>query len=181
MRDLPFDSAPEQIAFCPICGEHLITRQVGDKPRRACSSCDYIYFTDPKVGVGALVLRENKILLVQRRMEPERGKWSIPAGFLDHGQDPRRTAEREVYEETGLEVSIKGLLDVFTNPPQQGGASIFILFRAELLGGKMKAGDDAAAVGFFGLDELPDLAFASTQAAIRSLAGQWGRDNDYAG
>lgn len=152
----------------------MITRQVAGRPRRACSSCDYVHFTDPKVGVGALVTQGDKVLLVRRRMEPERGKWSIPAGFLDHGEDPRSTAEREVLEETGLRVRIVELLDVFNNPPGQGGASIFILFGAELLGGEMVAGDDADAVGFFALDELPDLAFASTQAAIRSLSGQGG-------
>lgn len=150
----------------------MVTRQVAGRSRRVCSACDYVYFTDPKVGVGALVTQENKVLLIRRKMEPERGKWSIPAGFLDHGEDPQETAEREVFEETGLRVRIINLLDVFTNPPGQGGASIFILYRAELLGGEMIAGDDADAVGFFQMDELPDLAFASTLAAIHSFSGQ---------
>lgn len=154
----------------------MITRQVAGQPRRACSACDYVHFTDPKVGVGALVMQDHKVLLVRRRMEPERGKWSIPAGFLDHGEDPRQTAEREAYEETGLRVRIVDLLDVFTNPPGQGGASIFILYGAELQGGEMIAGDDADAVGFFALDDLPELAFASTQAAIRSLPGRGGSE-----
>jgi 8-oxo-dGTP diphosphatase len=148
----------------------MLTRQVDGRPRRVCSSCGYIHYTDPKVGVGALVTQDDKVLLIRRRMEPERGKWSIPAGFLDQGEDPRQTAEREVLEETGLYVRIVNLLDVFTNPPGQGGASIFILYTAKLLGGEMIAGDDADAVGFFGLSELPELAFASTQAAILSLS-----------
>jgi ADP-ribose pyrophosphatase YjhB (NUDIX family) len=152
----------------------MLTRQVDDRPRRVCSACDYVHYTDPKVGVGALVTRDDKVLLVRRRMEPERGKWSIPAGFLDQGEDPRQTAEREVLEETGLRVRILNLLDVFTNPPGQGGASIFILYTAELLSGELRAGDDADAVGFFSLNELPELAFASTKAAIYSLSGQGG-------
>ena len=150
------------------------TRQVEDRPRRVCSACGYVHYTDPKVGVGALVTEDEKVLLVRRRMEPERGKWSIPAGFLDQGEDPRQTAEREVLEETGLRVRVGNLLDVFTNPPNQGGASIFILYSADLLGGEMISGDDADAVGFFALNELPDLAFTSTQAAIHSLSGQGG-------
>jgi 8-oxo-dGTP diphosphatase len=152
----------------------MVTRQVGDKPRRACSSCHYVYFTDPKVGVGALVIRDDKVLLVQRLMQPEQGKWSIPAGFLDHGEDPRQTAEREVFEETGLRVRV---LDVLTNPLQKGGASIFILFRAELLGGEIEAGDDAGAAGFFAPHELPELAFASTREAIRYYSQIKGDDN----
>lgn len=165
------DSAPPRIAFCPLCGERMETRQVGDRARRVCTACGYVHYTDPKVGVGALVQLDGRVLLVQRVMDPERGKWSIPAGFLDQGEDPRETAVREVYEETGLHVRISGLVDVFANPPQQGGASIFILYAAELLGGELQAGDDAGEVGFFDPHHLPQLAFASTHAAIRSLTG----------
>lgn len=148
----------------------MSTRLAGDRPRRACPACNYVHYTDPKVGVGALVMQDAGILLVKRKMDPERGKWSIPAGFLDHGEDPKETAVREVHEETGLKIQIVELLDVFTNPPQQGGASIFILYRAQLLGGTMRAGDDAGDVGFFALDQLPELAFSSTHAAIRALS-----------
>lgn len=162
-------SAPEEIAYCPRCGTPMTTRRVGDKPRRVCPACDYIYFTDPKVGVGVLVVNEGKILLVRRTMNPEKGKWSIPAGFLDHGDDPQETAVRETLEETNLHVAIEELLDVYTNPPEQGGASIFILYRAHLLGGKIEAGDDADAAAFFTPDELPEIAFASTRAAIEHL------------
>jgi len=147
----------------------MITRIVSDKARRACPACGYIHFTDPKVGVGVLVVKDDKVLLVRRTMNPERGKWSIPAGYLDRGEDPRKTAVREALEETGLEVAVDGLVDVYYNPPQQGGASIFILYDAHLLGGDMQAGDDADAVGFFGLDELPDIAFASTRDAINLI------------
>ena len=163
------ESAPAEIRYCPRCAAALETRPVGDKLRRACPDCHYIHFTDPKVGVGVLVLRQGEILLVKRAMNPERGKWSIPAGFLDYGEDPVTTAEREVAEETGLTVSVEGVLDVYHNPRalEVGGASIFILYTADLLGGRLKAGDDASAAAFFGPHELPELAFASTRDAIR--------------
>lgn len=163
------NSAPEEIAYCPLCGNSLSTHMYIDKPRRTCPSCGYIHFTDPKVGVGVLVVADQKVLLVRRAMDPEQGKWSIPAGFLDRGEDPKVTAVREAWEETNLEVSIEALVDVFYNPPEEGGASVFILYRANLIGGKAKAGDDADAVGFFGAEELPELAFASTRAAISQL------------
>jgi ADP-ribose pyrophosphatase YjhB (NUDIX family) len=102
-------------------------------------------------------------------MKPEIGKWSIPAGYLDHGEDPRETAVRETLEETNLHVKISGLLDVYYNPPEEGGASIFILYHAQLLGGQLQAGDDADDARFFSLDQLPELAFASTRDAIRLL------------
>ena len=146
---------------------------VGDKVRRACPNCDYIHFTDPKVGVGVMVLADNKILLIKRAMRPKRGKWSLPAGYLDYGEDPQRTAAREVQEETGLQVSISGLVGVYynTDAQEQGGASIFILYRAKLLGGQLKAGDDASDAAFFGPDELPTLAFDSTRDAINLWLG----------
>jgi 8-oxo-dGTP diphosphatase len=156
------ESAPEEIAYCPRCAAPLVTKVVGDKPRRVCPACNFIHFTDPKVGVGVLVLQEGKILLVRRAVMPERGKWSIPAGFLDQGEDPKVTAVRETLEETSLEVEIEELLDVYYNAPAPGGASIFILYRARLVGGAIEAGDDADAAAFFGRGDLPKLAFAST-------------------
>jgi ADP-ribose pyrophosphatase YjhB (NUDIX family) len=152
----------------------MITRPVGDKPRRACPACNHIHFTDPKVGVGVLVSQEGKILLIKRAMLPERGKWSIPAGYLDYGEDPEKTAVREVLEETNLQVEIAGLLDVYYNREalEQGGASIFILYRARLVDGQLRPGDDAEAAGFFGPDELPELAFASTKDAIDRWQGR---------
>lgn len=145
------------------------TQRVADKPRRICPSCRYVYFTDPKVGVGVAVVENGRLLLVKRAMNPERGKWSLPAGFVDQGEDPKETATREALEETGLIVQIEGVLDVFHNPPGAGGASVFILYRAQVIGGRLLAGDDAADAGFFALDQLPELAFTSTKAAVARL------------
>lgn len=145
------------------------TRQVADKPRRVCPACRYVYFTDPKVGVGVAVVEDGRLLLIKRAMNPERGKWSLPAGFIDQGEDPKDAAAREALEETGLIVRIEGVLDVFHNPPGTGGASVFILYRAQIIGGELAAADDAADAGFFALDQLPELAFASTKAAVARL------------
>jgi len=165
-------TAPEYFAYCPKCATPLITRQVGDKPRRACPDCGYVYYTDPKVGVGVLVVENGRLLLVRRAMNPQKGKWSIPAGFVDSGEDPQKTAVREALEETNLDVEITGLDGVYFNPntkPGQAGASIFIMYRADILSGQLRAGDDADDAGFFDLDKLPELAFASTKIAIQKL------------
>jgi ADP-ribose pyrophosphatase YjhB (NUDIX family) len=146
----------------------MMTTPVMDKPRRVCPACGFVYFTDPKVGVGVAVVEGDRLLLVRRAIDPERGKWSLPAGYLDHGEDPRLAAAREAWEECGLVVAVGALLDVIYNPPG-GGASIFILYRAERSGGTLRAGDDADAADFFALDQLPELAFASTRAAVAAL------------
>lgn len=163
-------SAPPEIAYCARCGRDMVTRRVADRPRRVCPDCGYIHFTEPKVGVGVLVQDAGgRLLLVQRGAPPERGKWALPAGYLDHGEEPAVTATREVLEETGLAVRVTGLIDVYHNPPEQGGASIFILYRAEVIGGELAAADDASDAGFFVLDDLPELAFESTRDAVRRL------------
>ncbi|MCA9867147.1 MAG: NUDIX hydrolase [Anaerolineae bacterium] len=169
---VPGESAPAWFAFCPRCGSPMVTERVADKPRRVCPACRYVFFTDPKVGVGVAVVDDGKLLLVRRAMNPERGKWSLPAGFVDQGSDPRVTAAREAWEETGLAVEIESVIDVFFNPPGAGGASIFILYGATLLGGQLQAGDDADDAGFFAPDQLPELAFASTRAAVAALFDQ---------
>lgn len=120
-----------------------------------------------------MVLDDNRILLIKRSMRPNRGKWSLPAGYVDYGEDPKETAEREVLEETNLKVTITDLVGVYYNPDTsaRGGASIFILYRARLLGGQLQAGDDAEQAAFFGPDELPELAFNSTHDAIALWLG----------
>ncbi|MFZ0547006.1 MAG: NUDIX hydrolase [Candidatus Promineifilaceae bacterium] len=164
-------SAPTEIRFCSHCGSEMETRIVSGRPRRACTVCDFVHFTDPKVGVGIMVMNEGKLLLVRRVMNPEKGKWSIPAGFLDYGEDPKETAVREVLEETNLTVEITGLVDVYYNPNAitSGGASVFILYRANLIGGTLKAGDDAEAAKFFGPTDLPELAFTSTLDVVQTI------------
>jgi 8-oxo-dGTP diphosphatase len=165
-------TAPEDYAYCPKCAAPLLTKQVGDKPRRTCPTCGYIYFTDPKVGVGVIVVENGRLLLVRRAVNPQKGKWSIPAGFVDSGEDPMKTAVRETFEETNLNVAITGLADVVFNPntkPGQAGASIFIIYQADLLNGELKAGDDADDAGFFDLHQLPELAFTSTNHLIEKL------------
>lgn len=153
-------SAPESVRFCARCGQRMVTSDVHGTPRRVCPACGLIHFTDPKVAVGVLCLRDDRLLLVRRAMDPERGRWALPAGFLDHGEDAREAARREVAEETGVEVEVGDVLDVF------GPAPLFLMFRARWLAGEPVAGDDADAAAFLGRDELPELAFASTLAAV---------------
>jgi 8-oxo-dGTP diphosphatase len=158
--------APTIVRFCVRCGTAMQTRPVGGRPRRRCPACGAVHFPDPKVGVGVLVLEADTLLLVRRGMAPEQGRWALPAGFLDAGEDPRAAAAREAAEETGLVVEVGELVDVYANPPGSG-ADLFLLYLARPAGGELRAGDDAADARFFGRAELPELAFASTTDAVR--------------
>jgi 8-oxo-dGTP diphosphatase len=160
---------PESINFCQVCGTQLERREVFGRLRPICPSCGWVYFMDPKVAAAVLVEQDGRVLLVRRMNVPERGKWTLPAGFVDADEDPEQAAVRECLEETGLHVRITGLLDVIYGLEHPRGASIVILYRGEVLGGNLSPKDDADAVGFFKTDELPPLAFEATRKATRHL------------
>ena len=156
--------APE-LNYCPICGCTLQDREAFGRVRRFCPSCDRVIFRDHKVAAGVLVEQDGKVLLVRRCMGPRQGMWSFPAGFVEFGEEPAAAAARECREETGLAVEIAGLHAV-VGPEPAGAASIVIVYRARILGGELRAGDDVDRAGFFGPDELPSLAFHATQVAL---------------
>jgi 8-oxo-dGTP diphosphatase len=150
--------------FCPSCGGRLSERIAPRTPQR-CETCGRLHFRDPKVGVGVVVHDEQgRLLLVRRGVEPAVGKWALPAGFVDAMEDPRAAARREALEETGLEVVVGQIIDAYPGEPGDG-VTFFLSFEAEVVGGILQAGDDATDVGFFAMDDLPELAFASTQHA----------------
>jgi 8-oxo-dGTP diphosphatase len=159
--------------FCPACGGPLLERAArsGQRGPQECERCGRLHFRDPKVGVGVVVHDdEGRLLLVRRGAEPAAGKWALPAGFVDAGEDPRDAARREALEETGLEVVVGKVIDAYPGEPGDG-VTFFLSFSAELVGGTLRAGDDATDVGFFARDNLPELAFASTTYAAGSLPG----------
>ncbi|MBS1250657.1 MAG: NADH pyrophosphatase [Chloroflexi bacterium] len=156
----------EEVKFCLRCGTSLEITQRAGRHRPACPHCGWVFFPDPKVAVLVLIEREDKVLLVQRAHSPYKGKWTLPAGFLDAGEDPARAAEREVREETNLQVRADELIDVISGKVPPRGANILILYRGEILDGELKAGDDAAQAAFFTLDDLPPLAFEATKGIL---------------
>jgi len=126
-----------------------------------------VHFLDPKVAVAVIIERGESLLMIRRSGDPERGKWSMPAGFVDAGEDVRHAAEREALEETGLRVQAVELLDVIPRAEANEGADILIVYRAEVVGGELHAGDDADRAEFFHRAALPsEIAFASTRLVL---------------
>lgn len=134
--------------------------------RPVCSKCGRTHFEDPKVAAGVLVEKEGTVLLVQRALDPELGRWTLPAGFVDAGEDVRQAAARECLEETGLDVEVGDVLEVFSGREHAQGADIVIVFRAIVRGGDVRPGDDAQAAAFFRPGDVPPLAFEATRRSI---------------
>ncbi len=152
--------------YCPRCGNPLSRQERYGRQRPVCPRCGWIYFADPKVAVAVRVENEHKFLLVRRANEPFRGLWTLPAGFVDAGEDPVEAAVRECLEETNLSVKIIRMLDVITGQEHPHGAHILIAYQGEIISGVAKPGDDADEVGFFLREALPPLAFVSTNRIL---------------
>jgi ADP-ribose pyrophosphatase YjhB (NUDIX family) len=154
------------INFCAKCGQAVAYQQLYGRERPVCPSCGRIHFVDPKVAVAVVIEQAGQLLLIQRGVNPAKGRWAFPAGFVDGGEDPARAAEREGLEETNLIVRASQVMDVFFRATPDEGADILIVYQAEVRGGDLQPGDDAADARYFGPDQMPELAFPSTQAII---------------
>lgn len=159
-----------EVRFCSACGARVQVQQAAGKERPVCPRCGQVHFQDPKVAAGVLVVDSGEALLVRRSHEPLRGAWSLPAGFVDGGEDPRQAAARECFEETGCEVTIAELIDIIYGREHAAGADLMLVYRGRVEAGEPRAGDDAAEVAFFAADELPELAFESTQRTLQRWA-----------
>lgn len=125
----------------------------------------------PIVGVGALIFRGESVLLVKRGAEPLKDRWSIPGGKVELGERLRAAVERETLEETGLQVRAGALVEIFERI-RRGGADavdwhyVLMDYLCEIVGGRLRSGDDAAAVDWFRVDRLDDLLMTEGTAEV---------------
>lgn len=143
----------------------LRTPHGDDLPRKVCDNCGFVAYENPKIVVGSVVRHEGRILLCRRAIEPRRGFWTIPAGYLELNETPEDGARREAREEATAVLDIERLLAVYSVPRI---SQVQLIFRARLAAPEFSAGPESLAVELFDWNDIPwdDLAFPTVHWAL---------------
>ena len=139
------------------------------KPRRVCDHCGFVDYVNPRVVVGAICVWDGKVLLCRRAIEPRRGYWTMPAGFLEANEACAEGAARETREEACAEIEISGLLAVYNVPRL---SQVHLIYRARLVEGRFAAGEETLEARLFEWPEIPwpRLAFPSVRFSLERYA-----------
>ena len=159
--------------FCPVCGGALESRSLrgGDPARLVCTACGFVFYLDPKLAVGTIITDEqNRVVLVKRAIEPGYGKWVFPGGYVDRGEEVPAAAVREAREETGLEVRLDRLINIYS---YAGRVPVIVVYSATMMGGCLGCDDEGLEARFFQPETIPweELAFRSTREALQEFLG----------
>ena len=150
----------------PLTGPSVRKIPDGDTIERlVCPDCGFVNYDNPKIVVGAVCSWQGRILLCRRAIDPRRGFWTIPAGYLEHHETTEAGAAREAREEACTEIVIDGLIGVYTIPRI---SQVQLIYRAELADGSFDAGAETLELALFDWADIPwnDLAFPSVRWAL---------------
>lgn len=167
---------PDGIRFCPLCGGALERRAIPPEGKReqVCTRCEFIFYLNHKLVAGTIPEADGQILLTRRSINPSRGKWTFPGGFVDWGEPVDAAAVRETWEETGLRVALGGLVGVYSYP---SSPIVIVVYRATVTGGTLTTCHENDCVEWVAPAKIPwgELAFPSTEEALRDFLGRDGR------
>ena len=168
--------------FCNQCGAKVDLRiPTGDHlPRHVCDSCGTIHYQNPRLVVGCVPDYQGKILLCRRGIEPRRGFWTVPAGFMENGETLQQGAARETWEEALAKVEIGSLLTVVHVLQAQ---QVHVFFRATLREPEFGAGPESLEAMLVDPKDIPwaDIAFPSTDYTLKRYLEdrEAGREHHY--
>jgi ADP-ribose pyrophosphatase YjhB (NUDIX family) len=139
-----------------------------DRPRQVCTTCGFVNYVNPKIVVGVVAVWGDQILLCKRAIEPRRGFWTLPAGYMEEGETVEAGAMREAREEACAEIAIEGLLAVYSVPRI---SQVQLMFKARLVRPEIAAGPESEAVMMTAFADIPwaDLAFPTVAWALRDF------------
>lgn len=155
---------------CPKCGGMLRTRHLEGRDRLVCSECSFVFYQNPVPAAGVILVEDGKLLWVQRRFEPRKGLWTLPAGFVEYGEHVEACAVRETREETGLEVELTGLFNAYMAMDDPRVQVVLLLYTARRTGGTLVPGDDAADARWVNVGDTPgEIAFLAHRMALDEI------------
>ncbi len=153
--------------FCSSCGGHVSKKipQGDNLLRYVCLDCGLIHYQNPKIVAGCIVSYKDKVLLCRRAINPRRGLWTIPAGFMELGESVEAAAARETMEEALADVEIDKLFCVYSIPAVN---QVHIFFRGHLKKREFAPGEESLEVALFAENKIPwqDVAFRSVELAL---------------
>ncbi len=155
--------------FCSHCGSADLKHKIptGDNRNRfVCNNCHTIHYTNPKVIAGCLPVWEGRVLLARRSIEPRKGFWNVPGGYLENGETVEEGAKREVWEETLARVENLKALSIYSIPKIN---QIYIHFVGDLISPEFGVGEESLEVELFDISDIPwsDLAFTSSVFSLK--------------
>jgi 8-oxo-dGTP diphosphatase len=151
--------------YCYLCGSSLIRKIVDNRERETCEHCGWIHYEHRKVSAAVCIEEDGRLLLVKRGMEPWKGAWYMPAGYLEVDEEPQDCAVREVLEETGFEVKVANLLGIYTYADDPRGNGIVLLYSGTIIGGSIQPNEEMIEVKFFTPAEILALPKAGAGGA----------------
>lgn len=161
----------EEPLFCPACGKSLEPRllEADHRPRLVCPD-GHVTWRNPRIVVGTLPVRDGRVHLARRSIEPGIGRWTYPGGFLELGESAHEGARRETEEETRLRVEVGRLVGAYSRPHV---GIVTLIFEATVVGGAAEPGAESSEVQGFAPDEIPweELAFSTVESALRDWLG----------
>ena len=154
--------------YCSHCSAtvELIIPEGDSLPRYVCTTCHVIHYQNPKMVVGCIPEWEDKILLCRRAIEPRKGWWTLPAGFMENNETLHQAAARETLEEANARVEIGDLYTVYSLPHI---SQVYFLFRARLLDLDFSPGIESLEVKLLSEQDIPwdDIAFRVIHDPLR--------------
>jgi ADP-ribose pyrophosphatase YjhB (NUDIX family) len=155
--------------YCSNCGEGLEIRVINEEERKACPSCSFVHWGSYSVSVGALVRKDGKILLVRRKDNPGKGKWTNPGGYIEQTELIEQSVIREGLEETGVTAKVKSLVMLGDYPGRVH--NIYVGFLMEYIEGQPQPDEvEVDGAGFFSLEEMEVMDVADMTRGLARIA-----------
>lgn len=140
-----------------------------DRERQVCDTCGFVHYVNPKIVVGSVAVWEDSILLCRRAIEPRKGFWTLPAGYMEQNETSEDGAKREAFEEARAHLKLETLLAVYNIPRI---SQVQLIYKARLTRPEIAAGPESQEVALFAWGDIPwdALAFPSVHWALNHHA-----------